>query len=538
MKTYLNYGVRQTPQTEPIPGSSQTRNDAGGYTWTVSDWTRLRRFLVLGSEGGCYYASERKLTRDNLDATIRCIAADGPRVVAEIVAVSEEGRAPKNDPALFALAVAASLGDTATRQAAVAALPRVARTGTHLFHFLSYAQEFRGWGRGLRRGVSAWYRQMEPERLALQLVKYVQRDGWTHRDVIRKAHPHPGDDPVRQALFRWAVNGPVRGDPFVGDTPPDVPALRLVWAYEQARRAKRQQEIVRLIRDYRLPREAIPTEFLSSRLVWEALLDSMPMEAMVRNLPTMTRVGLIAPLATATRLVVDRLGDQAWIRAARLHPFKVLVAHLTYAAGRSMRGDATWRPVPQVTDALDAAFYAAFGNVEPTGKRLVLAIDCSGSMTGGMVAGVPGMTPMRAAAAMALVTAATERQWVCVAWATTHRTLDISPRMRLEEVVRRMQSTDVGVGTDAAQVIAWANDNGVTADAFVVYTDNQSWAGDIHLSQALRRYRERRLPGARLVTVGMVANSPTLADPNDPGMLDVVGFDTATPDVISDFIRA
>ena len=31
------------------------------------------------------------------------------------------------------------------------------------------------------------------------------------------------------------------------------------------------------------------------------------------------------------------------------------------------------------------------------------------------------------------------------------------------------------------------------------------------------------------------ANGFTIADPNDAGMLDVVGFDTATPQVISDF---
>ena len=78
--------------------------------WAVDDWTRLDRFLILGSEGGSYYASERKLTRENAEAVLRCIAADGARVVARIVAVSDAGRAPKNDPALFALALARQAG--------------------------------------------------------------------------------------------------------------------------------------------------------------------------------------------------------------------------------------------------------------------------------------------------------------------------------------------------------------------------------------------------------------------------------------------
>lgn len=39
----------------------------------------------------------------------------------------------------------------------------------------------------------------------------------------------------------------------------------------------------------------------------------------------------------------------------------------------------------------------------------------------------------------------------------------------------------------------------------------------------------------KLVVVGMVANGFSIADPNDAGMMDVVGFDTATPMLISDF---
>ena len=110
--SYLKrHGTRRVPQWAPIPGSDQVPNSAGGFAWAVDDWTRLRRFLVLGSEGGSYYASEWKLTRENAKTVERCVREDGTRAVAEIVRVSDEGRAPKNDPALFALALAAGLGD-------------------------------------------------------------------------------------------------------------------------------------------------------------------------------------------------------------------------------------------------------------------------------------------------------------------------------------------------------------------------------------------------------------------------------------------
>src|SRR5262245_56457212 len=177
------FSRRRTPQSEPVAGT--VVNSARGYAFPVDDWIRFDRFLVLGSEGGSYYAGERELTRDNAASVIRCIAADGVRMVARIVEVSGRGRAPKNDPALFALALAAALGDEATKRAAFAALPKVARTGTHLFQFAEAVQAMRGWGRGLRRAIAGWYLTRPVDELAYQAVKYPQRNGWSHRDLLR-----------------------------------------------------------------------------------------------------------------------------------------------------------------------------------------------------------------------------------------------------------------------------------------------------------------------------------------------------------------
>ena len=91
--TYLQrLSRRRAPQTAPIPGTNQIRNSAGGFAWAVDEWTRLRRFLILGSEGCSYYAGEWNLTRENAQAVERCLAADGPRAVAEIVEIRYERR--------------------------------------------------------------------------------------------------------------------------------------------------------------------------------------------------------------------------------------------------------------------------------------------------------------------------------------------------------------------------------------------------------------------------------------------------------------
>jgi len=126
---------RATLQSEPIPGSAQAPNSAGGYAWQVDDWTRLDRFLILGAEGGTYYLGERNLVKQNHDALVRCIQADGVRAVNRIVEISDTGRAPKNDPAIFALALVAAHGNPAAKALAFQNLGKVCRMGTHLFHF-------------------------------------------------------------------------------------------------------------------------------------------------------------------------------------------------------------------------------------------------------------------------------------------------------------------------------------------------------------------------------------------------------------------
>src|SRR5215210_3142857 len=545
--SYLKrHGTRRAPQRAPLPG--QVPNSAGGFAWAVDMWTRLRRFLVLGSEGGSYYASEWTLTRENAQAVEACVREDGLRAVAEIVRVSTEGRAPKNDPALYALALAAGVGDVETRRAALAALPQVARTGTHLFQFAVFVEGFRGWGRSLRRAVGRWYAAQPVDALAYQAVKYRQRAGVTHRDLLRLAHParrvgagNPeldvSDEHAR--LFEWIVRG--------GETD-GLP--RLVEGFARAQVATTARETAALVREYRLPREALKPEHLTSPEVWEALLEEMPVTALIRNLATMTRVGVLAPGSDGTAKAVAQLGNTERIRRARLHPVAVLAALRTYASGRGVRGRGEWNPVHEIVDALDAAFYAAFGNVEPTGKRLLLALDVSGSMTGGSVAGVPGLSPRDASAALALVTAATEAHYEVVgffagkggfrkrhgrqAWSgfvDGLTPLPLSPRQRLEDAVKTVSDLPFG-GTDCALPMHYAQAFEREIDAFVIYTDSETWAGDVHPAQALRDYRLASGIDAKLIVVGMVSNGFSIADPADPGMLDVIGFDSATPQLI------
>jgi 60 kDa SS-A/Ro ribonucleoprotein len=79
----------------------------------------------------------------------------------------------------------------------------------------------------------------------------------------------------------------------------------------------------------------------------------------------------------------------------------------------------------------------------------------------------------------------------------------------------------------------------LAVDAFIVYTDSETWAHPTwaHPTNALEQYRQKMSLPAKLIVCGMVSNNFTIADPADAGMLDVVGFDTATPQIISEFAK-
>jgi 60 kDa SS-A/Ro ribonucleoprotein len=524
-KMHEHFSKKRTSQRSPIPGRKQVKNSAGGYTWKLDKWGRLDRFLILGTEGGSYYIGEDKLTVENATNVQACLHEDPARAVKRIVEISKEGRAAKNDPALFALAMAA--GEQVSSKIALEHLADVARIGTHLFNFLTYVQHFRGWGSGLRKGVSKWYTEKDVGTLAYQLVKYRQRNGWTHRDVLRKAHPTPKTR-EQDKLFDWVTQGTVA----------DSGMHATIEGFIKMQNAKTPKEVIRLLRDYpRLPWETIPTEHLSNKNVWVELVPRLPMGAAIRNLGRMTANGAIAPLSETAKALVAKFSNEQAIEKARIHPISVLAATKTYNNGRGQKGSLTWTANQQIVDVLESMYYKTFKSVKPTNKNTMLALDISASMSWGSgISALAGMTPREASACLSMVTARTEPNYMFTGFGRRMHSINITKSDKLDTVVNKISGLPMG-RTDCALPMLYALEYKIPVETFVIYTDNETWYGSIHPSQALVKYRNETGIDAKLVVVGMVANSFSIADPADAGMLDVVGFDAACPAMIANFSR-
>lgn len=523
----------QTVLTTREPHPEQVRNSAGGFVWPVDNWMRLERFLILGSEGGTYYVCEHELILENAIAVRECLKSDGFRVVRVVEEISVSGRAPKNNPALFVLAVAASpkFADAKTNAAALEALPRVARTGSHLCAFAALVENLRGWGRGLRSAVAGWYLAKPAAELAHQMIKYQRRHGWSHRDLLRLSHP-VAPTSAHNALFQWAVDGQAG---HLSSAAVLDGELRQVSAFELAKKAVNEDEVVRLIEDYRLTHEMIPSQWKNSQAVWEALLESMPYKALVRNLGKLTAVGLLRPQSAATALVVARLIDRKRVANSRIHPIALLSALLIYKQGRGEKGGLQWIPVPNIIDALDTAFYLAFDNVEPSGERIYLALDASGSMQRSAVAGMPYMSAAMASAALAMMFVRTEPECTIAAFHDEIVPVDITRKDRVDRACGAIMRQPRG--TDASLPMQDALERGLAVDAFVIVTDNETWAGDQHPVQALDRYRRSTGIAAKLVVIAMAANGYSITDPNDALQMDVAGFDASVPQLVAAFVK-
>ena len=519
-----------TPQSQAIPGreAEMKINNAGGVTFTLDSWGVLDRFLMIGSEKGNYYVGERDITKQSFDTVKKCLKEDGLRVVNRALEYSLAGRAPKNDPAVVAIALAAVYGDDATKAAAYEALPKIARTGTWLFLFVSILDALGKWNAAAKRGVAKWYTNKDMDRLAVQLLKYQSRNGWAHRDVLRLAHVKPSNE-VQSNLFRYAVGK---------DLVEGAPVPQLLVDFEMLKRTDSKKDVLSLIEsNSALTWEMVNTKFLSDKDVLFALVKNMGLTAVIRKLGVLTQHGVIAPLSEGSKLVISKLSDVEALRKQRVHPITLLQAMKQYTTGHGHRGSATWNPDQRVVDALDDAFYAAFDTQEKTDDSYLVGVDCSGSMFGAMVNGSPNLRAADVAAVMALAVVKNQPNYWIGGFNTRMGELKITPKMRLDKVLDVMQRFNWG-GTDVSLPALHATQHRMNVDKLVVITDNETWAGRIQPTQALRDYRQKMgKPMTSQIVIGTSVSEFTVADPKDPLQLDIAGFDSAAPQIISQFGR-
>ena len=444
-------------------------------------------------------------------------------VIHHLVEVSVAGRAPKQSPGIFALAVCCR--HTLSRQLALSAVEKVCRTASTLFEWLEYMKIIGGvsWGRATRQTIVEWYVHKRPLDLAYQVSKYQSRNSWCHRDVLRLVHPRPARHLEHAVVF----------DKIINDV--DLTGREgIVEDYFNAIDLMKQTTSVACIRDTiakypgKLSWEHVgKTELLKSPELWTGLLENhLPMTALIRNLNRLADIGVLNDVDHAFT-IGKQLTNQDSLKKARIHPINILQAHKMLSTKHPHQ--------KSILDSLDNAFYLSFGNIRPAGKRILIGVDVSSSMGWTACHGMSCLTARDAAAAITLMLVKTEPDVKTLAFSDHLQTLSIMPMDNLNSVSHEISRLNFG-STNAAVPIQYALNHRLNVDCFVTLTDNETWAGSIHPSVALQQYRKEINKDAKLAVLAFSSTGFSIADPDDKNMLDIAGMDTSVPDLLRSFM--
>ncbi|XP_029829834.2 60 kDa SS-A/Ro ribonucleoprotein [Ixodes scapularis] len=528
---------------------------------------RLRRFLYTGLEGNRYQPGRRDFSAESVQSVPSLLADKrGVEVVKEVLCFAKgEPKTLCPDALAYVLALCAASDDAATKTAAYRAFKEVCSSPTQLFavtRFLESVSQGTGWGRAHRNAVAAWYTRRKPRELAAQVTKVVCRHRWTHQDVIRLAHVRPPASNLGVSLvLRYLTKGFQAAEEYLAEerakgvvNPEAAEVLAYLRGVHEVKRTSDEQTAARLVEMHDLALEHVPTHFLKSKEMWVCLVPRLPLRLLLEQLPRLARGGLLRG-GCLVRPLLERLQSDNSLAdsGCPLGPLE------TYALGRCLEGCSSAPGAgpstqhsrggahtggkrghrhhrSQLEDVLASLHVSSFKTLPTTGKRYLVAVDVRSPMAHGRTVGLGALTPAEASGLLLQALARAETGVTALAFSARGLVdMEINNKMTLSDISRRMRETPMGP-VNVSLPLRWAREQKRPFDLFLVCTDNQTQAWDVHPAEALKEYREAlNLPQAQLVTCAMCSHGFSLAPPDEFGMLDIAGFDTNVLRIIQDF---
>ena len=527
---------------------NETFNSCGKVVFQITPLDMLKRFMFLGTEKGTYYTSANNLTEQQLQSLDDLLAGDVANHEKIIDLVKEYSvKAFKVDYVLYVLArCCAEKNNPDMRKKCYALLKDVCRTPTNMFMFIQMYEIVHkklhgttGWNALQKATIADWYLSKNTRDLVYLITKYKNRNGWTHTDALRLSHAKPKTF-NQDCVFKYITKGL---EEFLAklaggnDAAEDREWVKdYLSDYEELSKGTlTAQQAIEYIQRHNFVREHVPTTLLNDADVWNALLTKMPMVAMLRNLNKITAIDVFEKYPATLERITSALKSKEVIEKSKAHPMQFLIALKMYAKGHGDKGKLTWTPNHDITAALNEAFKHSFKNVVPTNKRYLLALDVSGSMTSSTVCGVECLTACEVSAAMSMIIAAAEPCCDVMGFAYQFKPLNVRHDRPLQDNLREVQDNNFG-STDCSLPMTWALQNEKAYDAMIVFTDNETNMHRMRPVDALRKYNTTMGLNCKLIVVATSVSNFTIADPEDPNMLDICGFDASTPLCISEFV--
>jgi len=523
----------------------------------ADDLIKFRRFLCYGSESSScrqliaeksLIAETHETIKETAPALISLVESQrGEEVVKEIVNARTDPSL-NSDTAVFSLAVCARLAkDLKSKQAAYKALPQVCLLPSHLFLFVAHAEklsgETTGWGRAQRKAISDWYTSKDPLKLAKDVTQYKTRYGWSHKDILRLAHVKSDKESMSLILKLLNRGFAAVQEQYAGDglQIEGKAVLEYVSDVNTVKHSTDEKVVAGLVEKHKLSREHLPTALTNNKEVWRAMLQHVPLCEVLPQLGKLTSIGLLDSSSSDNQIAIltQRLCNAQEVQQSGLQPIEVLLSQKTYDQGKNERGKLKWMPSTAISESLKTAYYSSFKNVRPSGVRYLMAVDINGDTPSSAVLRSTQLKPLLATAGLAMVMGRSENTYQLVGYSQTIAPARLTPQMPIQEVVQQLLEVTrktAAPSTDCSLPLLWAADNKKEVDVFVILTDCESSQGAVSPLEALIKYRkDMNIPDARLIVFSLTSDAFSLADDSDPGMLDIIGYDAATANVLRRF---
>jgi len=340
-------------------------NHEGAPSYYRSLKEQVVQVLSTGTLGDTFYASGKELAADALHVLVEA-RAECPEFLARASVWARNEGCMKLLPVLGLAVLSGGAGKT--KKLFTAAFPRVVLTPDDLRSFIEIAKSGVCPGRkGLGGMTVAPVREFLLNISEYHAVKYGSESskGITLRDAIRLAHPRAGTAEMEERLG-WIVKGR-KG------LRENSEANLQIRALEALKRSGSEAEIVALVREGRLPFEAvIPAVPKMTLPVWEELLHQAPYMNLLMNLETFTRHGVFEKEENV-RFAVAKLTNPQAIARSKILPFRFWNAWKVYSKDEKCDS--------RIADALRDALELSFVNMPSLGEGPVaIGTDVSGSM--------------------------------------------------------------------------------------------------------------------------------------------------------------
>lgn len=523
--TLLNIVSKQTAIKQGM-----TMNNENKPVFVITPLEQFKRFLILGTENGTYYVNGVDLTKQSIECITSILDSENRELLLTTILEFEElNKCKKKDTMLFTLALCCMYNTQEPsfldfRRKAYTVALKICKIPTNLFLFINFCKVLSkynsGWNNLHKRYISSWYLDKTPNELMYLVTKYNNRNNYTHRDVLRLTHPKTDNEELNN-IFKYLVN-----------KLEDTSVLEYINDYEKLKNTVEPETAIELIKKRNFVREHIPTELLNNNKIWKALLPKMPLMAMLRNLNKMTLVNLFEN-DDCLEHVINTISNKDIRKKAKIHPMHILITLKMYSSGCSRQ--LTWTPVQKIVDCLDKTFYEMFADLTPTGKRILLCLDVSGSMTWDGCFGTDCIKPIEVETALSMIYLATEKKVDVMGFSNDFIPLNISPRRRLDDNLKSINNLPFS-STDISLPFTWAQRHKKEYDAFIVITDSETNCNRINPIDAFKEYKKKmELPDTKLIVLATSVSNFSIGETNKH-VLNVCGFDENVCTIMNDFI--